>query len=214
MRVKKLIKLFILILIFILFFYFFNKNEKIVINRSDSELIENFDLILTQGQSVQSKVLYLLNLSIKGGYTHIGIVCKEGNMIYIIHATPDGTKENCIRYDEFQTFLDLSNVCKYKILRFKFINPNIQQLIRIEVEKYRNSKIPFDYQFNNQKHDHIYCSELIYQIFTKVGLMRPQSFDMTKPINPNEFLYLKELISVTEKSSDKSKFISVCAIKH
>ena len=213
MKVKTPIKLFIMGLLCVLF-YFLKQKEQIVINHSDTELIENFDLILSKGQSAQSKLVNLVHLSIKQVYTHIGIVCKEGNTIYVLHATPDGTVENCIRYDEFQTFINLSNVSDYQILRPKYMTKNIRQLLRIEVEKFKNSKIPFDYKFNNQEHNYIYCSELIYLMFKKTGLLNQKWFNLTKPIDPNAFINLKALIYITERSSNNNNCMSTYDIKH
>jgi|GEM_PF-3320083 hypothetical protein len=208
MRIRTPVKIIGVSSIIVIFFCFLNKKDEIIINQSDGELIEDFDLILTKGQSVESKLINLLNLSIKQDYTHIGLVHKEKDKIYILHATPDGTKENCIRYDEFQTFIDLSAVCDYRIMRDKNMTNGVRQLLNIELEKYKNSKIPFDFEFDNQEHSHIYCSELVYLMFTKVGLFGTKSFDLKKPIDPNVFLYQKELISITERESTTNKYIA------
>ena len=201
MQVKVLIKLLGVGAFIVLVLFFFIKKDKIVINRSDEELVDNFDLILTKGQSVESKLVNLLNLSTREDYTHIGLVYKENNKVYILHSTPDGIKENCIRYDDFQTFIDLSTVCSYKILRHKNMTNGVQRLLKTELYKYKNSKIPFDFEFDNQEHNCIYCSELIYLMFVKVGLFNSQSFNLKNPISPNYFLSLNELISITERSS-------------
>lgn len=214
MQIRTPIKIIGLSSIIVLFFCFLNTKDKIIINQSDVDVIENFDLILTKGQSVESKLVILLNLSIKQDYTHIGLVYKESGKIYILHSTPDGTKDNCIRYDDFQTFIDLSAVCNYKILRLKNMTNDSQRLLKIEFEKYKNSKIPFDFKFDNEEHNYIYCSELIYLMFAKVGLFNPHSYNLKKPIAPNYFLGQKVLIPITERGSTANESRRVFAVGH
>ena len=96
--------------------FFLGKDEKVDICKIDQNRIEDFDIILSKGQSAQSKIIRLLNLSTKD-YSHIGIIYKEKGKVFVLHATPDGTKSNGIRYDDLESFLFLSHVCDFIILR-------------------------------------------------------------------------------------------------
>jgi len=196
MQIQKLIKIFSACGLVVLIILFFNKKEKIIINEIDLKQFENLDIIVTSGQSVQSKVLNIMSFSFES-YTHVGIICKEKNRIFVLHSTTDGTKENGIRYDDLQSFIDLSNVNYYKVLRSENIR-KYALLINHEIEKYRTLKIPFDYDFDNTTKDKIYCSELVYDIYKNNGIIISE-LDLYKPIHPKIFVKLKELITIKER---------------
>ena len=199
MKIKKTINIFIAAFLVALLFIFFNQKEKIIVTAKDFEQFNNFDVIVSSGQSVQSKLLNLINFS-SITYSHIGIVVKNNNEIYILHSTPDGTKENGIRFDNLQKFIDLSNVNYYKILRSKKTNKKKNlSLINIIVD-YRSKNIPFDYNFNNLDKNEIYCSELVYDILTSNELLMFE-LDLSRPIHPKTFLKMSDLTTVIERKS-------------
>jgi hypothetical protein len=214
MKVKKLSELFIICALLAGFLCLFINRKNIIVSSADVESIENFDLILTKGQSVQSRLVNLLDFSVDQGYTHIGIVCKTGNRVSVLHATPDGTKRNCIRYDDFQTFINLSSVCGYRILRLKNFPANLRCSLTQAVEKFRKARIPFDYSFNNREHRNIYCSELIYLAFTESGLLQAKSFNLEKPIGPDKFLNLTELFTVTDRETAGNQQLTGLDTRH
>lgn len=166
-----------------------------MINHNDRINIEQYDIILSRGQSIQSKLLNLFNTSLQT-YSHIGIIQKEGNEVYILHSTPDGTKENGIRYDKLQDFINLSNVNYYRILRLNSIN-NKEKLSK-SIKYFKDGKFPFDYNFDNLNKDKIYCSELVFDIFNKSGLIESK-LDLSKPIHPKEFAKMVEFITIKER---------------
>ena len=169
-------------------------------NEIDKNKIEDFDIIMSKGQSVQSKLIGLLKFSIED-YSHIGIMKKENDKIFVLHSTPDGTVSNGIRYDDLQTFFNLSDVSDYTVLRRQNISSNFRQRLGIEFERFKNSQAPFDFDFNNFDHKKIYCSELVCIIFINSGLFTIKEFDMTKPIYPKYFLKMKGLIIINTKKT-------------
>jgi uncharacterized protein YycO len=195
MHLKKLITFSVLFFFSYLIFFFFSKKERVIINDSDINSLKNYDLIITSGQSVHSKLLNLFRFS-NQNYSHIGIVLKENNNIYVLHSTPDGTNDNGIRYDDLQSFIDLSFVNYYKILRFDTLT-NIQN-IQKKIEHYKKSKYPFDYKFDNKNKDEIYCSELIYDIYKEQGL-EINKLNLDVAIHPKLFLTITGLISIIER---------------
>lgn len=204
MKHKKQIK-FLIIFTFLVFgFYFFYKKEKILINKNDKKNIKQFDIILSSGQSFQSKVLKLFNVSLYS-YSHIGIILKENNEIYILHSTPDGTKENGIRYDNFQEFINLSNVNYYKILRLDSIGK--YENLKKSVKHFKENKLPFDYDFDNIDKHKIYCSELVFDIFNENNLLKTK-FDLSKPIHPKEFTEIPEFKIVKERKTAHNNVVS------
>ncbi len=199
MKKSKLFKILIVTCILFIFFLF-SKDNKIIINQNDIKKIDNFDIIITKGQSLQSKILKILNLS-SDNFTHVGFICKEKDKIYILHATPDGTNDNCIRYDNLQTFIDLSDVNYFVIIRSKNAIINTKAINKT-IKKIKSSKVKFDYDFNNYDKTKLYCSELVYDIYNDNGLIKTK-INLEKPIHPKEFLKLKEFMKVYERKSKK-----------
>jgi hypothetical protein len=201
MKLRKRNKIIGFCLLLFLLFYFLSKKEKVDVNEIDKNKIEDFDLIISKGQSVQSKLIGLLKFSIED-YSHIGIMIKKNDSVFVLHSTPDGTDADGIRYDNLQTFIDLSDVSDYTVLRYQNISSVFRQRLTVEFERLKNSQAPFDFDFNNFDHRKIYCSELVCIIFKNSGLSMLQEFDMTKPIYPNYFLKMKGLIKInTMKTS-------------
>lgn len=198
MRVRKLIKIFLVCLFVILIILFFHKKERIIINKTDINQFEHLDIIVTSGQSFQSKVLNLINFSFES-YSHVGIICKENNNIFVLHSTTDGTKDNGIRYDNLQSFIELSNVNYYKILRSENIAKSVSSINK-SIDKYKTLKIAFDYNFDNFNKEQVYCSELVYDIYKSNGIITSK-LDLKKPIHPKMFTELKELTTIKERKS-------------
>ena len=172
--------------------FFLGKDEKVDICKIDQNSIEDFDIILSKGQSAQSKIIRLLNLSTKD-YSHIGIIYKEKGKVFVLHATPDGTKSNGIRYDDLETFINLSQVCDFIILRGRNLSLESRNKLWNEYVRYRNFSAPFDFDFDNLENAKIYCSELVWLIYKSAELFETRDFNIEKPIYPSYFLRVKNL---------------------
>ncbi|KAF0148028.1 MAG: hypothetical protein FD143_2971 [Ignavibacteria bacterium] len=195
MKSKNKIKTLIVSIIVLVLIFFIYKKNRIIVGEIDYDKFEDYDLILTKGQSIQSKLISLLNLSLED-YSHVGVISKVNGKIFILHSTPDGTENNGIRYDDLQTFIDLSDVCDYKLLRYKHITSDIHYKIKSEFEKYKTTSVPFDYDFNNYDHKKIYCTELILIIYKNSGLLKMIDSNFGKPIYPKDFLKMNDFILV------------------
>lgn len=167
-------------------------------NEIDMDKIEDFDIILSKGQSIQSRLIGLLKLS-TDDYSHIGIIIKENDKVFVLHATPDGTKTNGIRYDNLQTFINLSSVSDLIVLRHKYITCDSRQKLRMEFGRFKSIPAPFDFEFNNFEHTKIYCSELIWLIFKNAGVFESCDLNLDKPIYPKYFLKINTFITVNVK---------------
>lgn len=195
MKLKNKIKIIISSIIVLAVIYFTYKKDKINVSEIRLGNFEEYDLILSKGQSFQSKFISLFNLSLED-YSHIGVISKENGKIFILHATPDGSVTNGIRYDDLQSYFDLSDVCDYKILRYKNATSNTLHKLKTKFEKYKTISIPFDYDFNNYDHKKIYCSELVLLIYKNSGAINIANYDYNNPIYPKDFLRMDEFVVV------------------
>lgn len=181
-----------------LFCFFFQK-EKIEIHSEDLAHFDHLDIIISSGQSAMSKIENVFNFTSKS-FSHIGILVQENGQFYVLHATPDGTPENGIRYDAIQTFIDLSNVNYFEILRFKNLSPPDIENINTIITHYKTQNLPFDYGFDNLDKTKMYCSELVYDVFKTSGLWIA-GIDLNKLIYPEKFTKLIELEGVYERKA-------------
>lgn len=188
----KIIGVCIVVFFFVIFFY---KGKEISGKNISKEKLADYDLILSAGQSFQSKLVSIFNFSLMD-YTHIGIIHRENNQIFVLHSTPDGTKKNSIRYDDLDTFLKLSSVSKITVLRIIGMSDNDKNNLEKEFLKYKSINLPFDYDFNNFEHKKIYCAELVFLIYTKAKLFNINDFNLSEPIQPKYFLKLNSLFEI------------------
>lgn len=184
--------------------YFLNQKKQVAVQEIATNQMEDFDIILSKGQSVQSKLISLLKLTPEE-YTHVGILVKMQGKVYVLHATPDGTPTNGIRYDDLQTFISISHVSDYTVLRYRNLSVGYLQSLRKAFSSYRTIQAPFDYAFDNLENRKIYCSELVWLIFKNAGLFTPGDFDLQKPIYPHYFLTLPALTKVNMKKTNPLK---------
>lgn len=175
--------------------YILGRKIQVDINNIDISKLNEHDLILIKGQSIQSKIISLFNLSVED-YSHIGILAKENNIVYVLHSTPDGTHMNGIRYDTLSKFLELSYAKDYTILRWQNTFSDFKKEIQDEFDKFKTRKAPFDYDFNNKENNNIYCSELVWLIFYNSGILKYNDLDLSRPIYPKYFLKLNKLVEI------------------
>lgn len=197
---KRKAKIVGLVLLALFLIYVFMKKDRLSDNAIATDNLADFDLIVSKGQSFQSKLVSIFNFSLMG-YTHIGIIHREKNNVYVLHSTPDGTKDNSIRYDRLNIFLDLSSVSDVSILRLRNISDADKNALENEFNKYKVLKVPFDYDFNNSDSKKIYCSELVYLLYKNSNLFSDNQFDISKPIQPREFIKLSSFYEVDCKKT-------------
>ncbi|MCK9414531.1 MAG: hypothetical protein M0Q53_19670 [Prolixibacteraceae bacterium] len=198
MKLRIISKIIGFCLVSLVLFYFIGKGEKLDINKIDADKIEDFDIILSKGQSAQSKLISLIKFSTED-YSHIGIIVKDGGKVFVLHSTPDGTQLNGIRYDDLQTFINLSSVSDLIVLRYKELSFDFRQKLRMEFDRFKTIQAPFDYDFNNKENTKIYCSELVWLIFKNVRLLETRDFNLAKPIYPKFFLKIKNFVKINCK---------------
>lgn len=194
-------KIIVFCLLLMVCLYFLNQKKQVVIQEIATSQMEDFDIILSKGQSVQSKLISLLKLTPED-YTHVGIIIKVQGKVSILHATPDGTQTNGIRYDDLQTFINIGNISDFTVLRYRNISVGCLQSLRKAFSSYQTLRAPFDYAFDNLENRKIYCSELVWLIFKNAGLFTPKDFNLQKPIYPNYFLILPSLTKVNVKKTN------------
>lgn len=92
-------------------------------------------------------------------YSHIGIVSKKDDTIYVYHSeASELTGVGCVKKEKLSSFL--KGIKVYDFFEFKYPD-SIKNKILEEVEGYYNKKTSFDLDFNSFNDREVYCSELI-----------------------------------------------------
>lgn len=124
-----------------------------------SENIENGDIIFRKGKGFFSP--FLSNLDNENGFTHLGVIKKKGNLIYVIHSDVDeDIKKSGVRIENLDDFKNDSFL--FEIKKNKMIKKNKILFIRI-IDEFLEKKVQFDDKFDlDDDGARVYCSELLW----------------------------------------------------
>lgn len=162
-----------------------------LINESDEQRIKNGDLIFRRGWGVNSELVSSINRSTN--YSHVGLVWKRADKIYVIHAIPDenGIK-NGVVVEPLEVFASVKNASKVSVSRTSE-NPDMLKNIVNYALTFKG--LPFDSDFDISQQDSLYCTELIWFSFKHFGDELIGSFDKFKVplLQSSEFILIGTL---------------------
>jgi len=126
------------------------------------------DIIFRKGKSLISNIVLLGNPNSQ--YSHVGVVIKESDSIYIIHAIPSENKGDAdfIKKESLSSFCDLLFAEQIAIYRLKE-DKSIVSTISFLNNMY-DRRINFDNDFNLESDSAVYCTELVWKAFKKSGI--------------------------------------------
>lgn len=135
------------------------------INTIDYNTINNGDVVLRCGRSVESYAVYLTDN--KTEYTHIGIIKIENSKPFVIHVVP--SKSNLVLKEELATFLNSKNASRFTIYR-PSLNPQILAKVTAEAQRFYLLKYAFDNEYDLNTNQKLYCTELVLKAFQNAGV--------------------------------------------
>ncbi len=136
----------------------------------DIGIIKNGDLVFRQGRGIFSDIFKNIGET-DSPFSHVGIVYKDGNDIFVIHTEANElTGVGFAKKEKLSDFISNSNSVTYDFYRIDdFRSARIQSVLKAAL-KYVNDKIPFDTDFNLRDNDRLYCTELVYKAFKSAGI--------------------------------------------
>ena len=126
--------------------------------------MEDYDIILIAGRSFRSRIIRFFGGGVDE-WSHVGVLRKENNQVFLLHATPDTRDGNAIQYEPLNTLIERNAVSNFRIIRLTGLTPAQWDIVRYKFEEIKMEKRPFDYTFNMQDQSRIYCSELVLIVF-------------------------------------------------
>lgn len=154
-------------------------DKKVALKSTDSDSLKNGDLIFQTNVKGQGKAI---QLATKSKYTHVGIVFWVDNEWMVYEATQP------VRMVALKDFIEVGDSQKYVIKRHQKADSLINSTNMALMKHYLNEQIgkPYD-PFFNWDDEAIYCSELVYKCYDKIGVkigeLKPlSSYDLSHPI--------------------------------
>ena len=135
----------------------------------DSILREG-DLVFRCGRGLTSRAVLTAD---KGGiYSHVGIVVVVDGGFKIVHIVPgepapDGTKD-VIKTEGLDIFFAPDRALRGAVMRINY--PEAASRAAKEAERVAATGLAFDHNYDLADTTRMYCTELIYNVFLRVGL--------------------------------------------
>lgn len=128
------------------------------LTESEKEQLCDGDVILRRGSGFVSGFI-VSSFGETYPISHCGIVCREGDSIYVIHSISKELAETSgVQSCSIDDFVGIALPNSVIVTRLKYGN---NHLIADEACKYLEKKVGFDYGFNSKDSSELFCSELI-----------------------------------------------------
>lgn len=160
---KHLIPFILLVLFFVGAGQFFLPSaaisKKQVLQQQHSfEHLKTGDLICRYGTDIISYMLQQYNPR-KKWYSHCGLLIDSNNKYWVIHIMGNGG----LRMDAIEAFCDQAVAKEVGIFRYTMAD-SIRHQIADKARALLHQSIQFDYDFNLQTSNQLYCSELVWTL--------------------------------------------------
>ena len=161
------------VVILLLFVFLVWKSQRTHKNEEEHVLIkvpelEKGDLILKNGKGIVSKKI-VKSLGEKVPYSHLGVYYSDNDTAYIIHSVSgDDTKQDGVQKISVKEFIKDVKPGALLFVRRK-TNKEMRNKFAENANQMANKKLGFDLEFDMYDSSRIYCTELAYWSFKKVG---------------------------------------------
>jgi hypothetical protein len=127
-------------------------------------LFHNGDIIFRDGRGVISTIFRNMSLTDQS-FSHGGIIHIEGTQCYVYHVIGGEGRNSVMRKEKIENFCNRNEAASFAIFRTDLDGKKIDSAAGI----YYNKRILFDDKFDLHTDDKMYCTELIYKIFTRLS---------------------------------------------
>ncbi|MCK4638844.1 MAG: hypothetical protein KAT33_05445 [Bacteroidales bacterium] len=146
------------------------KQKQNVNNLNCDLVVKNGDLVFRKGRSIASRVVLITDRA--SSYSHVGVIYMLNEIPYVIHTVPDES-ENGIDYvkmEKLSVFFSSEKASRGSVFRLKEQYMNSAKLAALTAKSYFDDKIVFDDAFDLKSENKLYCTELVWKAYQKVGI--------------------------------------------
>ena len=131
--------------------------------------LQNGDLVFRQGYGFFTRLVLWMDPG--AVYSHVGIVVKQGNDFYIVHALSEEALQQSSRVTKvpLEHFIKPENARSFAFARVQTTEKLRKLAAKHACTYYRNFST-YDLAFDLGSPDALYCSELIWRAYMKVGV--------------------------------------------
>lgn len=154
------------------------------------------DVLFLNGTSWRSRIVRWIE-GADNDFSHVGIVMKRGESVWIIHADPEFGQDGHgqVVAEPWRAVLSPDRASGGAVYRLTDSNTYACESACRTADEFAKAHVPFDHNFDLNTPDRLYCTELVWQSFQKAGIdLRPQS--MGKYLFPSDLMsssYLKRV---------------------
>ena len=134
-------------------------NKKIIYQES---VFRNGDIIFQRGRNVAST--FVVSVDSGSVYSHVGIICKSKNHIFVIHILPESneSKEGLVRREPLGDFLSPERTSGFALYRLSDNKGTIPSRAVDVATSFFKKRIHYDYDMDYKNHGKLYCTELVW----------------------------------------------------
>ncbi len=172
---KKLLLLLGLIVSILLFIIIYKlhgeaKQKQNVNNFNCDLVLKNGDLVFRKGRSIASRVVLITDRA--SSYSHVGVIYMLNEIPYVIHTVPDESENDIdyVKMEKLSVFFSSEKASRGSVFRLKEPYKNSAKLAALTAKSYFDDKIVFDDAFDLKSENKLYCTELVWKAYQKVGI--------------------------------------------
>jgi len=138
-------------------------------------LIKSGDIIMRNGRDGVSRVARSFNRRDKT-YSHCGILQVENDSVFVYHAIGGGyNRSQALLREPIEKFCLPKEADKFAVFRYPLNDEQVNALTTV-VKKHYAHKLLFDWYFNFDTDDRMYCSEFVFKCMNGVLKNELQGF--------------------------------------
>ncbi|MCD4772907.1 MAG: hypothetical protein K8R41_05935 [Bacteroidales bacterium] len=159
------------LLFVVIYIHIDNIKQKQNVNTFSCDItLKDGDLVFRKGRSIESRVVLITDRA--SSYSHVGVIYMINKTPYVIHTTPDESADDIdyVIMEKLSDFFSSEKASRGSIFRLKEQYSNSAKLAAIKAKSFFDDKIIFDDAFDIKSEDKLYCTELVWKAFNKIGI--------------------------------------------
>jgi len=133
-------------------------------------VLKDGDLVFRKGRSIESYVVLITDRT--SSYSHVGVIYMLNKTPYVIHTVPGESEvgTDYVKMEKLSVFFSSEKASRGSIFRLKEQYANSAKLAALSAKSFFDDKIIFDDAFDLKSENKLYCTELVWKAYQKVGI--------------------------------------------
>lgn len=162
-----------------------NAGPESLLSALEADRLEAGDLIFVRGATWRGQAVMWAEKDFP--YSHLGILCGTAGNWTVVHASPYETEgRTLVQNQPLAEFLDDPKVraaAIYRLSEKESSSPANARLASEAALRIQKADTPFDFEFDLESGEAVYCTELVWRAFTAAGIdLCEGNFDRVSPL--------------------------------